>query len=79
MASAYNITPDKFKGKWKTLLSYRKDMGKDTTRFGNHLVSMFGYIDSNKKKSNKMVKDVLSPVLGRPANELESMLLFGCR
>ena len=52
-------------------------MGKDTTRFGNHLVSMFGYIDSSREKSNKMVKDVLSPVLGRPANELESMLLFG--
>ena len=77
MASAYNITPDKFKEKWKTLLSYRKDMGKDTAGFGNHLVSMFGYIDNNKEKSHKIVNDVLSPVLGRPANELERLLLFG--
>lgn len=77
MASAYNITPDKFKEKWKTLLSYRKDMGKDTAGFGNHLVSMFGYIDNNKEKSNKIVNDVLSPVLGQPANELERLLLFG--
>ena len=77
MASAYNITPDKFKGKWKTLLSYRKDMGKDTTRFGNHLVSMFGYIDNNKEKIHKVVKDVLSPVLGRPVDELQDLLLFG--
>ena len=77
MASAYNITPDKFKEKWKTLLSYRKDMGKDTTRFGNYLVSMFGYIDNNKERINKMVKDVLSPALGRPADELERLLLFG--
>jgi alkanesulfonate monooxygenase SsuD/methylene tetrahydromethanopterin reductase-like flavin-dependent oxidoreductase (luciferase family) len=76
-ASAYNITPDKFKEKWKTLLSYRKDMGRDTTRFGNYLVSMFGYIDNNKEKIHKMVKDVLSPALGRPADELESLLLFG--
>ena len=76
-ASAYNITPDKFKAKWKTLLSYRKDMDKDTTRFGNSVVSMFGYIDNNKEKIRKIVRDVLSPVLGRPAEELEGLLLFG--
>jgi alkanesulfonate monooxygenase SsuD/methylene tetrahydromethanopterin reductase-like flavin-dependent oxidoreductase (luciferase family) len=75
--SAYNITADKFKEKWKTLLSYRKDMGKDTTRFGNHLVSMFGYIDNNKEIIRKIVKDVLSPALVRPVDELESLLLFG--
>jgi alkanesulfonate monooxygenase SsuD/methylene tetrahydromethanopterin reductase-like flavin-dependent oxidoreductase (luciferase family) len=77
VASAYNITSDKFKETWKMLLSYRKDLGKDTTRFGNSLVSMFGYIDNNKEKIHKMVKDVLSPALGRPADELEKLLLFG--
>ena len=77
MASAYNITPDKFKMKWKTILSYRRDMGKDSTRFGNSVVSMFGYIDNNKEKIRKIVRDVLSPVLGRPAEELEGLLLFG--
>ena len=77
MASAYNITPDKFKEKWKTLLSYRKDMGKTTTTFDNSVVSMFGYIDDNKEKIRNMVKDVLSPVLGRPVDELKDSLLFG--
>jgi len=76
-ASAYNITPDKFKEKWKRLLSYRKEMGRGNTGFGNHLVSMFGYIDNNNEKIHKMVKDVLSPTLGRPADQLESLLLFG--
>ena len=32
---------------------------------------------NNKEKSNKIVNDVLSPVLGRPTNELERLLLFG--
>jgi alkanesulfonate monooxygenase SsuD/methylene tetrahydromethanopterin reductase-like flavin-dependent oxidoreductase (luciferase family) len=77
MASAYNITPDKFKEKWKTLLSCRRGTGRDATKFNNYLVSMFGYIDNDKEKTNKMVKDVLSPALGRPAHELESLLLFG--
>ena len=76
-ASAYNITPDKFKEKWKTLLLYRKEMGKDTSRFDNSVVSMFGYIDNSQEKIHKMVSEVLSPVLGRPADELRSLLLFG--
>src|SRR5215475_6006475 len=77
MASAYNITPDKFKEKWNMLLSYRKRLGKDSESFANCLMSMFGYIDSDKDKVHRMVKDMLSPVLGRPAEQLENLLLFG--
>jgi alkanesulfonate monooxygenase SsuD/methylene tetrahydromethanopterin reductase-like flavin-dependent oxidoreductase (luciferase family) len=76
-ASAYNITPDKFKEKWKTLLLCRKEMGKDTSQFRNLVVSMFGYIDNNSEKINNMISNVLSPALGRPADELKSFLLFG--
>ena len=77
IASAYNITPDKFKEKWKTLLSYRKDIGKDTSQFDNSVVSMFGYIDNNREKINNIISNVLSPALGRPADELKNLLLFG--
>src|SRR5207245_10748479 len=77
MASAYNITPDKFKEKWKTLLSHSEEMGKDTTRNGHYLASMFGYIDNNKQKIHKMVKDVLSHALRTPADQLERVLLYG--
>jgi hypothetical protein len=38
---------------------------------------MFGYIDNNKAKINKMIKDVLSPAIGRSSDELQSLLLFG--
>jgi alkanesulfonate monooxygenase SsuD/methylene tetrahydromethanopterin reductase-like flavin-dependent oxidoreductase (luciferase family) len=77
MASAYNIIPDKFREKWNILLSYRKRLGKDSESFENCLMSMFGYIDSDKDKVHKMVKDRLSPVLGRPVEQLENLLLFG--
>lgn len=77
MASAYNITPDKFREKWNTLLSYRKEMGKETSDFDNSVVSMFGYIDNNRDKINNMINNVLSPTLGRPANELKGLLVFG--
>ena len=40
-------------------------------------MSMFGYIDNDRDKVHRMVKDVLSPALGRPAEQLENLLLFG--
>ena len=77
MASAYNITPSKFKEKWNFLLSYRKSLGKEEEPFDNSVMTMFGYIDDDKDKVRKMVKEILSPALGRSAEDLEQMLLFG--
>jgi alkanesulfonate monooxygenase SsuD/methylene tetrahydromethanopterin reductase-like flavin-dependent oxidoreductase (luciferase family) len=77
MASAYNITPAKFKEKWDFLLAYRKSLGKEEEPFDNSVVSMFGYIHDNKDKVRQVVKDILSPALGRSAEDLEQMLLFG--
>ena len=77
MASAYNITPNKFKEKWRILLSYRKNLGREIESFKNSIMSMFGYIDNNKDKVHNMVKDILSPALGRPAEQLQDLLLFG--
>ena len=58
MASGYNITPDKFREKWNILLSYRKRLGKDSESFENSVMSMFGYIDNDKDKVHRMVKDM---------------------
>jgi alkanesulfonate monooxygenase SsuD/methylene tetrahydromethanopterin reductase-like flavin-dependent oxidoreductase (luciferase family) len=79
MASAYNITPARFKEKWNFLLAYRKSLGMEAKEepFDNSVMSMFGYIDDNKDKVRKVVKEILSPALRRPAEDLEHMLLFG--
>jgi alkanesulfonate monooxygenase SsuD/methylene tetrahydromethanopterin reductase-like flavin-dependent oxidoreductase (luciferase family) len=77
MASAYNITPAKFKEKWNFLLAYRKSLGKGEEPFDNSVVTMFGYIHDDKGKVRKVVKEILSPALGRSAEDLEQMLLFG--
>jgi alkanesulfonate monooxygenase SsuD/methylene tetrahydromethanopterin reductase-like flavin-dependent oxidoreductase (luciferase family) len=77
MASAYNITPEKFKDKWKTVLSYRSSNSKDTKSFQNSMMSMFGYIGNDKEKVHGMVKNILSPTLGRSPEDLERSLLFG--
>ena len=77
MASAYNITPEKFKEKWKMLLTFRKELNKNVELFENSIMTMFGYIDNDKEKVHRMTKEILSPALGRPADELENLLLFG--
>jgi alkanesulfonate monooxygenase SsuD/methylene tetrahydromethanopterin reductase-like flavin-dependent oxidoreductase (luciferase family) len=77
MASAYNITPEKFKERWRTVLSYRRSNGKDTESFENSMMSAFGYIDNDNEKVHSMVKSILSPALGRRPEDLEDLLLFG--
>ena len=78
MASAYNITPAKFKEKWNFLLAYRKSLGKEEDElFDNSVVSMFGYIHNDKDKVHKVVREILAPALRRPVEDLEQMLLFG--
>lgn len=79
MASAYNITPAKFKEKWNFLLAYRKSLGKKEQEepFDNSVMTMFGYIHDDKDKVREVVKEMLSPALRRPAEDLEQTLLFG--
>jgi alkanesulfonate monooxygenase SsuD/methylene tetrahydromethanopterin reductase-like flavin-dependent oxidoreductase (luciferase family) len=77
MASAYNITPEKFKERWELVLSYRRSNGKDTESFQNSMMSMFGYIDNDKDRVHRMVKNILSPALGRLPEDLKRSLLFG--
>jgi alkanesulfonate monooxygenase SsuD/methylene tetrahydromethanopterin reductase-like flavin-dependent oxidoreductase (luciferase family) len=81
MASAYNITPAKFKEKWNFLLAYRKSLRKEEEEqdqpFENSVMSMFGYIHDDKERVHEVVKEILSPALKRPAEDLEQMLLFG--
>jgi alkanesulfonate monooxygenase SsuD/methylene tetrahydromethanopterin reductase-like flavin-dependent oxidoreductase (luciferase family) len=75
MASAYNISPAKFKEKWNFLLAYRKSLGKgeEEEPFDNSVMTMFGYIDDDKDKVRKVVKEKLAPALGRSAEELDQM------
>src|ERR687895_706019 len=68
MASAYNITPTKFKEKWNFLLAYRKSLGKEEEEqgqqlFDNSVMSMFGYIDDDKVKVRSVIKEILCPSL----------------
>src|SRR5215216_4954492 len=67
----------KYKERWNLLFAYRKSLGMEEEPFDNSVMSMFGYISDDKDKVHRVVKDILSPALGRSAEDLEQMLLFG--
>ena len=77
MASAYNITPEIFSERWKKLLFYVEETGKDPGSMGNAVVTMFMYLSENREKARQVARDTLAPVLGRPPEELERLLPFG--
>ncbi len=59
------------------MLEYRKSIGKEEEPFDNSVMTMFGYISDDKDKVRRAVKEILAPALGRSAEELNQMLLFG--
>lgn len=77
MASAWNMSPETFKERWKLLLAYRRELGMDPDLFQNSLVTMFGYISRDEEKAKMILREVLSPMLGRSPDELGRPLLFG--
>jgi len=77
MASAYNITPEELKRKSGLLLSYRKDNRREGVPFETSVMTMFCYISPSKEKALRMVRERLSPALGRAPEELEKLLPFG--
>lgn len=76
MASAFATTPDEFANKCKMLLSYRKEYGTKK-EFENSVTTMFGYVSSDQKKVNDVLRNVLSPILHRPVEDLRRLLLIG--
>jgi alkanesulfonate monooxygenase SsuD/methylene tetrahydromethanopterin reductase-like flavin-dependent oxidoreductase (luciferase family) len=77
MASAYNVTPEGFRERWKKLHHYLVDLGKDPSSMGNAVVTMFMYLSKSREKARQVVKSTLAPALGRSPEVLQRLLPFG--
>ncbi|MDQ4001299.1 MAG: LLM class flavin-dependent oxidoreductase [Actinomycetota bacterium] len=51
--------------------------GKDPNRFPNAIATMFFYVSEERATSKRIVREVLSPTLNRPEEELRQRLLVG--
>jgi probable F420-dependent oxidoreductase len=77
LASAYNTTPEAFAAARRTLAVHLQAAGKDPNRFPNAIATMFSYITEERAKSERIIREVLSPTLNRPEEELRGRLLVG--
>jgi alkanesulfonate monooxygenase SsuD/methylene tetrahydromethanopterin reductase-like flavin-dependent oxidoreductase (luciferase family) len=66
-ASAYNTTPDVFRAARKSL----------PPRFPNALVTMWTWITEDAREADRVLRDVLAPLLRRDADVLRDQLCIG--
>jgi probable F420-dependent oxidoreductase len=77
LASAYNTTPEAFTAARSRLSEHLHTFGKDPIRFPNAIATMFFYVTEVRATSERIVREVLSPTLNRPEEELRGRLLVG--
>jgi probable F420-dependent oxidoreductase len=77
LASAYNTTPEAFAAALRRLEEHLHAVGRDPDRFPNAIATMFFYVTEERATSERIVREVLSPTLNRPEEELRQRLLVG--
>jgi len=77
LASAYNTTPEAFAGARNRLGEHLRAVGKDPDQFPNAVATMFFHTTEDRATARRIVRHILSPVLGRPEEELHQRLLVG--
>ena len=77
LASAYNTTPDGF-GAAKGSLSERlASHGRDPARFPNALATMWTWITEDAREADRVLREVLAPLLRRDPETLRDQLCVG--
>jgi probable F420-dependent oxidoreductase len=77
LASAYNTTPEAFAAARSTLADHLHAAGRDPNRFPNAIATMFFYVTEERAAAERIIRDVLSPMLKRPEGDLRQRLLVG--
>jgi alkanesulfonate monooxygenase SsuD/methylene tetrahydromethanopterin reductase-like flavin-dependent oxidoreductase (luciferase family) len=77
LASAYNTTPEAFAAARRRIAEHLHASGKDPDRFPNAIATMFFFVTEERATSERIVREVLSPTLNRPEEELRERLLIG--
>ena len=77
LASAYNTTPEAFATARGTLTERLRVVGREPNGFPNAIATMFFYITEVRAASERIIREVLSPTLNRPEEELRGRLLVG--
>jgi alkanesulfonate monooxygenase SsuD/methylene tetrahydromethanopterin reductase-like flavin-dependent oxidoreductase (luciferase family) len=77
LASAYNTTPEQFKAARQSLAERLRGERRDPEGFPNALVTMWTWITEDERDADRVLRDVLAPLLGREPDALRDQLCIG--
>jgi len=77
LASAYNTTPERFADARKALAHALEDRGRDPDGFPNALATMWTWVSKDRAEGDRVLADVLAPVLKRDPDELRTQVCVG--
>src|SRR3954471_683471 len=77
LASAYNTTPDGFRAAKQSLSEQLDARGKDRDRFPNALATMWTWISEDAGDADRVLREVLAPMLRRDPDPLSDQLRIG--
>ena len=77
LASAYNTSPERFKAARESLSDELRERGRDPAAFPNALVTMWTWITEDASEADRVLRDVLGPLLKRDPDVLRDQLCVG--
>jgi alkanesulfonate monooxygenase SsuD/methylene tetrahydromethanopterin reductase-like flavin-dependent oxidoreductase (luciferase family) len=77
LASAYNTTPDRFAEARERLAEELYASGRDAEGFPTALATMWTWVAEDRTEGDRVLGDVLAPLLNRDPDELRSQLCIG--
>jgi alkanesulfonate monooxygenase SsuD/methylene tetrahydromethanopterin reductase-like flavin-dependent oxidoreductase (luciferase family) len=77
LASAYHTTPERFSEARIALAEALEQRGRDPTRFPNALATMWTWVSRDRAEADRVLADVLAPILGRDPDELRTQVCVG--
>ena len=77
LASAYNTTPEGFEAARHSLSEQLDAHGRDPGRFANALATMWTWITDDARDADRVLREVLAPMLRRDPDALRDQLCIG--
>ena len=75
LASAYNSTPERFRACLAALSTLPRRAGAGSDEFPNALATTWLYVTEDSHQAERMITDVLAPMLNRPADLIRELAL----
>jgi alkanesulfonate monooxygenase SsuD/methylene tetrahydromethanopterin reductase-like flavin-dependent oxidoreductase (luciferase family) len=77
IASAYNTTPERFRDARIALSDALEDRGREASGFPNALATMWTWISKDRAEADRVLIEVLAPILKRHPDELRPQVCVG--